>query len=543
MLNIASGMAGVDTMCSEMRDIELQPADLWEEHYSKYELFIQTKRYPIRSHYHEIASVIRGTYVLIIQHLNTYHWFAGTPEAVNLTYNSLDVLDNLRKAHPNDEQYLEELFIVIKDIVMEVHNACFVTHNYDSISSENQAKRRKVTNTSKQLTNDGVAPPVKTSNKFQVLSNVTQEDGAVPSSSKVTEVPQLSMDTNETTEATVTERTAVKKDPRPPPITIIGHNNIFAVNKHLKSLIKGDLKAVNTKDGMRYYTTNIEDHRIIKKFLDEEKKEYYTFQLKNERPIRVVLKRLPVNVNPDDIKEELTALGFPVRSVKQITKTENNQIIKLPTFPIELDNTEKAKEIYDLNRLLYTVVSVESYRPRAGLKQCFRCQRFNHTFVGCNLSPRCVICSGNHGHKECPVKNEAKDDKNKLKCVNCGEVGHPASFRGCRVYKEALDQFNKPKNDSKNKTTLGRTFTSKKVNQGISYSSAVTPTATETQKAPAQSRLQTAVTRSRMNQMMNSSNVEQMITSISPMISSLNNPLEKFMLMSKIVEMCFCDNV
>ena len=181
-----------------------------------------------------------------------------------------------------------------------------------------------------------------------------------------------------------------------------------------------------------------------------------------------MLKRLPVDTETEEIKAELIALGYPVRSVKQFVKTEDNKVIKFPLFPIELENTEKGREIFNLNRLLYMVVSVDSFRPKAGMKQCFRCQRFNHMFADCQLTARCVICSEHHNHKDCPVRLQAKDDKTKLKCANCREVGHPASYRGCKSYISALESFNKPKSNNKstnsktNKITTGRVFNSKK---------------------------------------------------------------------------------
>ena len=119
--------------------------------------------------------------------------------------------------------------------------------------------------------------------------------------------------------------------------------------------------------------------------------------------------------------------------------------MKLPLFALELDNTAKAREIYKLKRLRYIVVAVESCRPRSGLKLCFRCQSFNYTFAGCNLSPQCVMCAGSHSHKECPKREEARSDPSKLKCANCGEAGHPASYRGCKSYKEALENFKNPR--------------------------------------------------------------------------------------------------
>ena len=146
---------------------------------------------------------------------------------------------------------------------------------------------------------------------------------------------------------------------------------------------------VNTKDGLRYYLSSVEDFRIVKKHLETQKQQIFTYQIRSELPLRVILKRLPSSADPKEIKLELPNLSFPVRAVKKFTKKVSETITKLPTYIIELENSEKSKEIYDLNRLFYTVVSVESYRPRFGLKQYFRCQRFNHTWPGCALTPRC----------------------------------------------------------------------------------------------------------------------------------------------------------
>ena len=80
--------------------------------------------------------------------------------------------------------------------------------------------------------------------------------------------------------------------------------------------------------------------------------------MRSELPLRVILKRLPCTVDPEDVKLELISQGYPVRAVKQFTKKEGDKIFKLPTFLMELDNNEQGKKIFDLNRLFYTVVSI-----------------------------------------------------------------------------------------------------------------------------------------------------------------------------------------
>ena len=143
------------------------------------------------------------------------------------------------------------------------------------------------------------------------------------------------------------------------------------------------------------------------------------------------------------------------------------------------------------------------------------------------------------------MKAEAKNDRTKLKCVNCGEEGHAASFRGCKCYIAALESFNKPKvNANKvaaSKTTTGKVFNSKRVTQGLSYSSAVVNKTTEAPMASMQHRFQAAVNQTRP-QAGNPTNIEQMITSLGPMISCMDNTATKFMLLSKLVEMCFGNN-
>ena len=257
-----------------------------------------------------------------------------------------------------------------------------------------------------------------------------------------------------------------------------------------------------------------------------------------------MLKRLPKSTDPEEIEAELLHLVYLLRAVKQLIKKENNCEIKLPLYALELENNETAREIYNIKRLMYTVVSVESYRPCSGLKQCFKCQRFNHTFAGCNLSARCVICAGGHSHKDCPVRQVARTDPSKLKWSNCEETGHPASYRGCVSYKAAQENFEKPKKQEEGRgkqKPMPRSFTSKKVTDGMSFSSAVANQAkpTPSMATPAQNRLLNTAVQEQPNLANLSSNMAELVNNLSPMLTCLGSPIERFMLLSKLVEMCF----
>ena len=60
----------------------------------------------------------------------------------------------------------------------------------------------------------------------------------------------------------------------------------------------------------------VEDHRQLKAYFDAKNKQYYSFQLQSELPLRVMLKRLLKSPYAGEIIEELLSQGYPVRSVK-----------------------------------------------------------------------------------------------------------------------------------------------------------------------------------------------------------------------------------
>ena len=154
---------------------------------------------------------------------------------------------------------------------------------------------------------------------------------------------------------------------------------------------------------------------------------------------------------------------------------------------------------------------------------------------------QCVICAGGHSHKDCPKKMEAWNDPTKLKCAKCGESGHPASYCGCESFKKAFENYEKPKNKQTENIPKPRSFNSNKVTEGFFYSSALTNKNQTMTPNPAQNRLNTVQTRTQPNPG-NSCNMEQMLQNISPMLNSVENSMEKFMLLSKPFEVCFSRN-
>ena len=297
-------MAGIDNECCEMADSELQPILMWEDSYSQFEsLIVEHKISPISDCY-DLVSEIRGTFALIINYFQTFQKFATWTEALNQTFSALDVLDKCKQNAKSLPEYLTKLMAYLEEAAMEVHTACFITHRskpkiphnseiqinpkpleIDSdteIETATGAKKRKTSRTWETLKGDANVSPVTLQNRFQNLTNDETPDPSsgdtVASQSKMSKVkPVSNMETNQSEEAAIPVRT-VRKEPRPPPITVLGHSNVFKINKEIKSLIKGDLKVVNTREGLSYYTTSVEDHRIVKKFFSDQTKNFIHIQ-------------------------------------------------------------------------------------------------------------------------------------------------------------------------------------------------------------------------------------------------------------------------
>ncbi|GBM42872.1 hypothetical protein AVEN_245699-1 [Araneus ventricosus] len=186
------------------------------------------------------------------------------------------------------------------------------------------------------------------------------------------------------------------------------------------------------------------DVRKLTDYLDKNKKEYFVIPGRAVKPIKIVIKGLPKDMDLDDIKTELVSKKFRVEKANQLKKYKTGEPLNI--YQIQLIPTENIHEVYKLDTLSYHFISVEPYENRLH-NQCLNCQMWNHGSNGCKLSPKCVVCSGKHPSKECPHKGKQETVP---KCANC-DGPHTASYRGCPKY---------PKNIQKSKIKPGKSFAS-----------------------------------------------------------------------------------
>lgn len=245
-------------------------------------------------------------------------------------------------------------------------------------------------------------------NKFHLLSHLDRQvSGENP--------------TNSQTTPTVTSTVKI------PPIFLHDAQNYQEVITDIKKIVKESFTTTYKVNNLRINLTNAEDYRNLTKYYNEHKLKFYTYQNPESRPLSVVIKNVPLSLTNEDIEEELKLKKLPVQ---KITRLLNKEKHPLPIVVVDLTPEEDAKEILNLNRLAYAVVTVEQRRKTQNIPQCYRCQRYGHTKNYCQLEYRCVKCLGNHFYKDCP-----KNPNTPPTCVNCGEH-HSANFRGCKSYIE-----------------------------------------------------------------------------------------------------------
>ncbi|KAE9524515.1 hypothetical protein AGLY_015103 [Aphis glycines] len=286
------------------------------------------------------------------------------------------------------------------------------------LSTSSQASSSSVTTNTPQLHNNKKTKLFKTTNRFQILSHDIDPGPDPPMS------PNLDNDGHND----------VFKPP--PPIFVRGVTNYSDLTTTLIELIGVDnffCKA--SADRLKIQTANPESYRSLIHFLKDEGAEYHTYQLKEDKPLRVVIRNLHHTTEPDTIKEELEVRMFDVRRVTnvlhRVTKTP------LPLFFVDLEPQIKSNDIFQLTSLLHTKIRVEEPYKSKILSQCNNCQEYGHTKTYCGYPPRCVRCGAGHKTPDCP--NQRSDPP---KCALCSG-NHPASYRGCSIYKD-LQRVKKP---------------------------------------------------------------------------------------------------
>lgn len=243
------------------------------------------------------------------------------------------------------------------------------------------------------------------------------------------------------------QRSKPKEQP-PPPINIIGLETYGNLQSVMASVTDKEYKVVALNNKVwKVNTPDSDTYRAVTAKLNAENIQWYTYENKQDRPIKVMARGIHPTCSKEEIITDLSEKGFKIVDAINIIKKEKQENAKgelittkrgLPLFMLTFDKEEKIERVYGIKDILRMKVKIEPLRKTSNLiPQCKRCQGFNHTQNYCQKEPRCVKCAGKHQTSNCPVSKGSPP-----RCINC-QGAHPANYRGCEVAKELQRLRNK----------------------------------------------------------------------------------------------------
>ncbi|XP_041564660.1 uncharacterized protein LOC121467349 [Drosophila elegans] len=308
--------------------------------------------------------------------------------------------------------------------------------------------------------NPSVEPFIKHSRAVPVSSTPSKATREVMDIFEVAEdMPCRQIDAQSVTETPIT-MASVQEDSLAPCQTIQGKNQqpltdhgdapvpeekIPAIFLHNISSIQPLVESLNTIEGLRnkYSLTCLKGNRIkllckdllsyqqVLAKLEAEKCQTHTFQRRSERGYRVVIRQIHHSTPCDQIRRQLTGMGFSVRYISNIKHRRSRKPLDL--FEVELAPAADHgnDKVLSITRLGNQVVKVERQLRRLEPAMCHRCQKYEHTKANCRRDFVCMKCAGPHATTDCSEVRVPNP-----KCANCG-LGHVASYKGCVEYKKA----------------------------------------------------------------------------------------------------------
>ena len=314
---------------------------------------------------------------------------------------------------------------VIKNIQTEIYNDTLIENRKKQPDSEtwNQVNRKRGRGSPNEnstikkrqtiIKDYWLANPTSTNNAFKVLENKQETDEEING------------------HLSETDNTGNKQKPqKSPPIFVSGVENICPLKTLLDSIVKNEytLKVLSNNE-VKIQPHSSEKYLPIIEELKRKNTEFYTYQRKQDKGYKVVLRNMHPTVDTNELKSEIEKFEHKVIRIANIKQRITHKA--LPLFFIEIESKENNKKIYEINKLLNLIVSFEPPRKKRDIPQCMKCQDYGHTKNYCHKNPVCVKCAQNHLTALCPIKGKIQE----VKCVNCNG-NHPASYKGCIVRKQ-----------------------------------------------------------------------------------------------------------
>lgn len=255
------------------------------------------------------------------------------------------------------------------------------------------------------------------------------------------------------------------KPPKPPPIILYGIEDLKELTNLLETVVNKEqfsYKIVN-KTQLRISTGDIDAYKKLISLVRENGLIGHTFNRKDERCVRIVIKNLHPSTPVNIIREDIEATGNIVTGEIINAKYGPNKN-PTSTFFVNLISGPCNKVIKDLKYIYHQSVTIEEPRKKKSVVQCQRCQQYGHTKNYCMRPYRCVKCGQSHKTSEC----QKRDRSTPALCALCNGP-HPANYKGCEVYKEILARKQKNSFPPIANKLVTKTLTTKEPNAEPSF--------------------------------------------------------------------------
>ncbi|GBN60317.1 Nucleic-acid-binding protein from transposon X-element [Araneus ventricosus] len=184
---------------------------------------------------------------------------------------------------------------------------------------------------------------------------------------------------------------------------------------------------------------NSPENRLkIIELLKKNKKEFVLSEAQTDRPLKIVIKRLPIDQDKEELKAILESKGFKILRISQLKNYRQKTLY--PYFLVDVAKNENHLKIFNLKTIKHLNIKIEAFKRKNRVTICFKCSDFHHSAKNCQCNPRCIKCAGVHETRDCSIKNKIENPI----CINCNGEGHLASWRGCPKFPKINNYPSKP---------------------------------------------------------------------------------------------------
>ncbi|GJQ65105.1 hypothetical protein Trydic_g3648 [Trypoxylus dichotomus] len=317
-----------------------------------------------------------------------------------------------------DEQALRELVHTLMELYHTKFGDSSSVVKSDFSEPVKTAKKRRTTSSAAN------PQPITTQNRFELLSDNEEEAEEMEEDvEEINEITPTETEQPSTSRRNKSDGTTATKPERKQKIApiIIKETAKWTRTANLmreKRITATKSKLINT--GIQVEPATEEDYRKLSKLLKGQKTQFYTYQLKSEKKLKVVLRGITQDITDDEIKQDLQAQDYPV---EKITRMKGKQGKPSPLVLVEIDRHYKS--IYNITDCCGLAVKVEALRTRNLIVQCHKCQMFGHTQSSCNINYKCMKCGEDHS-----THLYEKPRTTPPKCANCGGE-HLSTYLKC----------------------------------------------------------------------------------------------------------------